>query len=386
MSDQTATDAALSRQVQLDQLVLPPDDVREGRSSEGVQSIASSMGDPDVGQQQPIAVYPNDYAEVVDDGTEDELDDLFGDGHPLVIHDGVTRYRAAEMLGWDTLWAVIVPAPPENEVVARLEANTERLDMSDPEIYKALYDHYQSTEATLDDVGEKVGASGSYMSRVFSLLDAPEWLREPWEHPQHPLGTSHAMACLSFLSGDTAEAYADAGGLTEQEAHERAVEDARLMVDVQQQHDLQVGDFRDRCQRKKKETIDQLQDQRSPEQKQADGQRKAADSQHTDPDEARPDPCSICGGERPNRRRYALNVCESDYGMLSELEANGNTLVANAETAPADGQPALEDVPPRQKVAQGLHEAYGLPKEEAAGFFDEVGDQIQQAQEATGDD
>lgn len=372
---------SISREVPLDQLALPTDDVRDSRDEDGVRSLASSMGDPEVGQQQPITVYPNDQAEVPNDPTGQDLAELYQDDALLTIHDGVTRLRAAEMLGWSTLWAVIVPEPPENEVVARLEANTERIDMSDYEVFKALYDHYEETDATLEEVGEKVGVSASYMSNVFGLFEAPDWLRRPWATDGHPLDTSHAIAVKSFLSDNTVGEYAQAGGLDDKEAHERAVDDAKLMVQVQAEHDVSVSDFRQRCKRKKKETVDGLKDQRSQAEKQAEGQTATAERDHTPADVEEPDPCLVCGGDRRMDRKIALPVCNEDYGMLSEMRANGGTLIANGETPElSDGDP-LEDTPPSQLVARGLQREYGLPIEEGKAFFEEVGQQIQQGQQ-----
>lgn len=374
------TDATISRQIPLEQLIPAETDVRQGRDPDKIRSLASSMGDPEIGQQQPIAVYPKNYPAAVEDGTEDELAELFEDGHDMVIHDGLSRFRAAQSLGWSTLWAVILPEPPENEVVARLEANTESLDMADYEVYTALYDHYQESDATLEDIGEKIGVSASYVSNVFGLFDSPEFVRKAWATEAHPLETSHALAIRGMLSEGSVDEYAQAGGIDDGEARERAKDDARLMIDVQAQHDLGVTDFRARCKRCRKETIDQLQDQRTLDERQADGQAKAAEDRQTpiEPEPADPDPCQICGS--PADRKIAVDVCREDYGMLSEMKANGEVLMdqAGGSSSPAEPQGSSGQEP--TEAAEALAAAAGISPDQAAQVVQQVQQEASQAQ------
>jgi len=373
------TDVAISRQVPLGRLTLPEDDVRQGRDPGGVRSIAASMGDPDVGQQQPITVYPAEYEDLPEGMTEEELTAMYEDGSDLVVHDGVTRLRAAQELGWRTLWAVLVDSPPENEVVARLEANTERLDMSDYEVYTALYDHYEDSDATLKDVGEKVGVSESYISQVFGLFDEPEWLLTPWEDDTHSLETSHALAVRAMLTENSIESYQQAGDLDRGEAEHLAEQDARLMIDVQAEHGLGVSDFRDRCTRCAKETLDQLRDQRSREEKQADGETRAAEreaSSHT-PTETPDHTCLMCGA--PADRKIAVDVCREDYGLLSELKAAGETLPEDSgamASSPSDSEgPATQP----QDAVQALAAVTDISPKAAREVIHEVQQQAAQS-------
>jgi rubrerythrin len=369
------TVSTIARQIDLDQLILPETDVRQGRDADQVRSLASSMGDPEIGQQQPINVFPADHDDVVDEGGQEELVELYEADHPMTIHDGVSRYQAATQLGWSTLWAVITPEPPENEVVARLEANTENLDMSDYEVYSALHDHYQTSEATLEDVGTKIGVSASYVSNVFGLFDSPSWLREAWERDGHPVETSHALAVRSMLSEESVSEYARAGGLTDEEALAEAEDDARLMIDVQQQHDLGVTDFRERCKRCRKETIDALQDQRTIDEKRADGQSKAAEDRETtvDPEPVQADPCTVCGQEAD--RKIALDVCREDYGMLSEMKANGEVLMAQAEGPAGPPESPPETAGGAGEAAEALAKATGIDPGQAQAVVDQVNEE-----------
>jgi len=366
------TNGRISRAVPLDQLRAPETDVRERRSEEDVMSLASSMGDPDVGQLQDILVHPVDPGEHVEEGDAEELHSLFQADHPMRVVDGETRRQAARKLGWATVDATIVPRPPENTVIAQLDANTERIEMTEYETVRALKEHYEETGATLKDMQDKVGYSPGYLSELFGLLEAPDWLTEPWRHHGHPLETGHARAVNSFLSADTIETYAQAGDLDDDTARQRAVQDAQLMIDVAAKHEPTVSDFQQRSKRKKKDTIDQLQDQRSAEQKQADGQTRSAEQAHTPAEPPDPEPCLICGSERPNRRKYALPVCGEDYGMLSEAEANGEPLLSQAPAEPnSPPQPehGHEEV---SEAAEALAQASGIDMKEAQAVVQKV--------------
>jgi ParB/RepB/Spo0J family partition protein len=386
MSDSQQTTARLSRPVPLDQLRPPETDVRDRRPEDAVQSLAASMGDPDVGQLQDILVHPVDHDDLVEDGTEDELQALYADDHPLRIVDGETRRLAAEMLGWATIDATIVPAPPNDTVIAQLDANTERVDMTEYETVRALYDWKEQVGATVEATAEKAGFSPSYMSDVFSTFDSPDWLVQAWRHPDHPLETSHARAVKSFLTDNTVEAYADAGNLTRAEAYDEAEKDAKLMIDVQQEHDLQVGEFRKRCSRLKKQTKDELDDNQDWGDKQGEAQAKKANNRDTGPDPPEPDPCLVCGGDRPHGRRFAVPVCADDYGMLSDMEARGELLIANAEAEPAPDSLPHGDLSPREMARQGLAEFLGAPASEVDQVLDQLEQQAAQApQEAAND-
>jgi len=366
--------ARISRAIPLDQLRQPETDVRERRAEDDIMSLAASMGDPNVGQLQDILVHPVEPDELEGDMTDDRLDELFRDDHPLRIVDGETRRLAAEKLGWATLDATIVPEPPESTVVAQLDANTERIEMGEAETVRALFTHYQETELTLEDMADKVGYSRSYLSNVFGLCKAPEWLQEPWRNPDHPLGTSHALALKSLLTENSLEGYQRGGGLDEEEAYQRAESDARLMIDVQAEHELPVGEFRKRTKRCRKETIDQLEDQRDLEEKRADGQADAAETEvRTGPGPEPPElDCMVCGNEAD--RKIALDVCREDYGMLSEMKANGEVLMAQAEGSNA--QPAVNAGANggASDAAEALAAATGIDPRQA----EQVVEQVQQ--------
>jgi len=374
--------ARISRAVPLDQLRQPETDVRERRAEDDIMSLAASMGDPNVGQLQDILVHPVDPDELDEDMTADRLDELFRDDHPLRIVDGETRRLAAEKLGWASLDATIVPEPPESTVVAQLDANTERIEMGEAETVRALFEHYQETENTLEDMAEKVGYSRSYLSNVFSLCEMPDWVQEPWRDPDHPLSTTHALAVKSLTTGNSIEGYQEAGGLDEEEAYQRATEDARLMIDVQAEHDLSVQEFRRRTKRCRKETIQGLRDQRDLDEKRADGQTETAETQvNTGPGPKVPTPdCLVCGNEAD--RKIAVDVCREDYGMLSEMKANDEVLMAQADSSgprpPANAEPSDST----GEAAEALANAAGIDPRQAQ----QVVEQVQQEAAETRED
>jgi len=369
----------LSRAVPLEQLRPPETDVRQGRPQDQVQSLAASMGDPDVGQLQDVLVHPVDHDELEDIDDDDDLDALFRDGHPLRIVDGETRRQAAEMLNWHTLQATIVPEPPENTTIAQLDANTERIEMGEFETVRALAMHREETGASLSDMADKTGYSESYLSDVFSTMDSHEDIVEAWRHPEIPIGTSEARALKSMLTQNSIERYQQAGGLGEEAAYQRALEDVRLMIDVQQKHNLQTGEFRKRCNRCVKESLDQLADDRDAADKQAEGQAKRAEQAATPQSGPDPDPCMVCGSERPRDRRFAVPVCEQDYGMLSDMRAAGDVLLASGDIASEDSGDAPEPQADPQSAAEALAAVAGIPPEQAAQVVQQVQEQAQQA-------
>jgi hypothetical protein len=250
--------------------------------------------------------------------------------------------------------------------------------MTQAETVRALYQHYQETEHTLEELGEKVGYSRSYLSNVFGLCESPDWLQNAWRNPDHPLETGHGLAVKSLLTSGAIEGYQEAGGLDEEEAYEKGVQDAKLMIDVQQEHELPVGEFRKRTKRCRKETIDQLQDRRDLEDKRADGQADAAETAvRTGPGPEPPEhDCMVCGS--PSDRKIALDVCREDYGMLSEMKANGEVLMAQA--AGSSSPPAVNSGKNggSSEAVEALAAATGIAPEQAQQVVEQVQQEAQQ--------
>lgn len=363
----------ISREVPLDQLRHPDFDVRQGRPEADIRSIAQSMGDPGQGQQQPINVFPADRDDLPDDPGADDLHGYFQADGRLIIHDGVTRALAAQKLGWETIWAVITPAAPENEVIARLSANTDRVDMTDYETVSTLYEYYAREDITQADLAEKAGMGASTLSKLFSVLDGPDWLSEPWADPGVPFSSTHAIYTYYMFHGSALEDYQEAGDLGETEAKERAIEDAKMMIRVQTDQDLQPAEFQTRCQRLRKQTCDELADGRDWGEKQADGATQAAEAEA---ERGLPDPfdgqdCMVCGQD-PDRK-VAVPVCGSHYGLMTDMRNRGESLtqVTRAQAdLPADPDPPDRD--PETKAVEGLQELFGFQEQEARAVLDRI--------------
>jgi len=362
----------ISRAVALEQLRPPETDVREHRDERSIRSLAASMGDPSVGQLQDVLVHPVDPEQFDDDIDAQQLYELHRDGHEMRIVDGETRRLAAEHLGWHSLDATIVPAPPENTTIAQLDANTERIDMSGYETCRALYEHYEQTDSTLADMQEKTGFSPGYLSEVFGLFDAPQCVQDAWKHPDHPLGPTHAIDVARILNESTVQQIAAAGDLDEHEAYERALEDVRLMIDVQGEHDLAAGEFRKRCKRCVKETRQGLEDSRSHQERTADGQQSAAEQAAATgaPTETPDRYCRVCGD--PADRKIALDVCNSDYGMLSDMKARGEQLLEQADSPETPPQSPDSTDSDTQAAVDAVSQALDLPPEQASAALQAI--------------
>jgi ParB-like chromosome segregation protein Spo0J len=365
----------ISRAVPLEQLRAPETDVREHRDQDSIRSLAASMGDPSVGQLQDVLVHPVAPDELEGEIDSEQLHELHRDGHDMRIVDGETRRLAAEHLGWHSLDCTIVPEPPESRVIAQLDANTERISMTGFETCRALHEHYQETGCTLADMQDKTGYSPGHLSEVFSLFEAPECIQQAWQHPDHPVSTTDARNLRRLLTENQIERYAAAGGLDEEEAYDRALQDVRLMIDVQEQHELTATEFRKRCQRCMQESLQELSDSRTQQEKQADGQQQAAEQRARSGKPTQPpqEYCRVCGDE--SDRKIALNVCRSDYGMLSDMKAQGETLLEQRESPePAPSSPRSDSGSEDQAVA-AISDALDLPEEQAHAALSAIAEQ-----------
>jgi ParB/RepB/Spo0J family partition protein len=374
-------DTRVSRTIPLEQLVGPSNDVRTGRPEEDVKSLASSMDRPGVGQIQDILVHPVDYDDIDQEIDEEWIDEHLNAGYKFRVVDGETRRQAAERLGWHSMHATVVPEPPEDDVVAKLDANTERVDMTDYEVAKALKEYYEETEATLDEVGKKMGVSGSRMSQVFSVLDAPEEITERWKHPDHPMTLAYAMSLRQILGENTEEKYREAGDLDRDEARELQERDLQQMIGVLEEHEPKVKDFRQRVKRRIKGTVDQIESDKSWTDKTAEGKAQTAHKRSNEPATPDRDPCTICGQERSHDTVKAIDACSSCYGLLTDLEERGETLVKGGTPQERVSLEDQEDLPPKERAAQALSEAIPeLTPEEAMQGIASMEQQIQAAE------
>lgn len=123
-----------------------------------IKELAESLRQ--VGLQQPIRVRPD------------------GDGFVLV--DGERRYRAAQSLGWKTIQAVVEERPLDaaGALQRQLICNCQREDLTPLEKAAAIERLMRETNWTESQVASKLGFSCATVTRLLSLLQLPEALRE----------------------------------------------------------------------------------------------------------------------------------------------------------------------------------------------------------------
>lgn len=329
-------------QLPVDQLRPPEDDVRTHRPDEQVRSLANSMGDPDVDQLQPILAYPVGY-EDLEVESSDDLDDLVRDGHEFEILDGTTRYLAArDHLKWHSLWTWIHDEPPENATLARLDANTERITMSEFETVRAIVDHKRDTGKTWAEIAEETGWSPSYLSQVSTTLEGPDWLTDAWQDPEIPITTSHANRFMRAMGPKFQGQLLEYGDMTEEEAAQRAERLAQNLLEWTVDYGWSPTELDDAISRKWKEILDELAGPSGHREKQREAEKDQAAAMHGAPKgQAEEDlSCVICGNDWTTR--IAVPVCDEDRGLLADHVGKGQHLMDTGEPQQAPPQAELE--------------------------------------------
>lgn len=332
----------VSTRVPLDQLRPPEEDVREHRPEQAVQSIAQSMGDPTVGQLQPVLAYPAGW-EDLDLDSQDDLRQLVQDGHDIIVLDGETRRQAAQdILGWHDLWAWIWDEPPENATVAQLDANTERIDMTEYETIRAIVNHKEDTGRTWTEVAEDVGYHPSTLRGYAAVLNGPDWLQDAMQDPDNVIQVGHAREIYKGIGQDFREAMVELSDLDEDGAKQKAMKLGRNLVGWANEYGWSVTDTRDAVNRKQQDVLDELEigGGHREHQRQAEKEGAAADHGTALNQEPQPDHCIICGAQATTR--IAIDVCDEDRGMLNNQRQTGEPLMAPAEEQQEPVSPDVE--------------------------------------------
>lgn len=332
----------ISTRVPLDQLRPPERDVREHRPEQAVASIAQSMGDPTVGQLQPVLAYPAGHDDLEAE-TQEDLRALIQDGHDVVVLDGETRRQAAkDELGWHDIWCWVWDSPPENATVAQLDANTERIDMTSFETVRAIVDHKEETGRTWTEVAKDVGYSASTLSGYASVVNGPDWLTEPLRDPDHQLDVGHAREIYRVMGDSVTEGFEEIGGLEEEAAQAKQRKLGENLVHWCHEYGWTVTETRKGVERKIQEIHDELEHGGGHQERQRQAESDAASQMHGAPvnQQEEPDECIICGNRATTK--VAIDVCDQDRGMLTDQQAKGEPLMAPAEEQ-QDAQPAQID-------------------------------------------
>jgi ParB/RepB/Spo0J family partition protein len=268
------------------------------------------------GQLQAAKVYPDPA--VLEDYDDDldvqDLREIAAAECDLVVEDGWTRREAARINNWKQLRVEIFPDASDDTVVAQLEANTERIDMADYETMQALKTWSDETDKSQAEVAETIGKARSTVSNWFRALDAPEYLTTRWQDPDTHIEYGHVREILRLPTEDL---------------QRKVLEDCL-------QYDRSVTMTRETAKNTAKAWKRNQQDERSKEEREADGQARRAErqaKQEVARQEDRPD-CVLCGA--PGKTTIALPVCKEDYGLLTRKKETGEPLLGEvaAEESP----------------------------------------------------
>lgn len=333
----------IATRVPLDQLRPPESDVREHRPEKQVAGIAQSMGDPSVGQLQPVLAYPAGWDDL-DLEDQDDLRQVVRDGHDIVVLDGETRRQAAaDFLGWHDIWCWIWDEPPENPTVAQLDANTERIDMTSFETVRAIVDHKDDSGRTWQEIAEDVGYDPSTLSKYASVLRGPEWIVEPLRDPDHPLEVGHAREIYAVTGQKITDAFCEVGALEEDKARRKQAKLGRHLVGWAAEYGWTVTETRQAVERKVNEVLDELEHGGGARERQRQAEKDAAASLHGAPvnQDQDDDECIVCG--RRATTKIAIDVCDEDRGLLTDHQAKGEPLMSPQEPQ-EDPQELLEDL------------------------------------------
>lgn len=188
----------MSRDILLSLIDPDPDQARKtfdaGRLEELAQSMAAS------GQAVPVLLRPGQ------------------DGRFLLVH-GERRWRAAQLLGWDTLRAEVQDLTPDQACWLALVENLQRADLSPIEEAQA-YQAALSGGLTQAALGQKVGKSQSYIAQKLRLLTLPEPLQ--FYLDRGALSEGHARQLLRLRNVYGPDLPAAALWTVPEEAHELA--------------------------------------------------------------------------------------------------------------------------------------------------------------------
>lgn len=154
----------------LDLLDAPETPIRTSMTDAGLDELAHSLAVE--GLLQPILVYP--------------LAERF------VLRDGGRRARAARMLRWPTIDAIITAPPAGAAAAASLIANIQREDMNPMDEARALTQLLDYPTPTNRDLARRVGKDPTWVSQRLALLDLDPSTQAMVEARALPM--SHALA------------------------------------------------------------------------------------------------------------------------------------------------------------------------------------------------
>ena len=155
------------------EVVLAPQ-VRECADDESIPNLAASMRE--VGQLQPIRTR------------------LEGGRH--IVVDGERRLRAARLLGWETIAAIVEGRElcAEDIIQRQLIANIQRKNLSGLEAAQAIEKLIQHTGWSAKQVAAKLGVSPATIAKLRALLNLPASMQDQIQNGSLAPSTAYALA------------------------------------------------------------------------------------------------------------------------------------------------------------------------------------------------
>lgn len=158
----------------LDQVIPDPDQPRRFFEEESLERLAASLRE--LGQLVPIRVR--------------------FDGERFIIEDGERRMRAAKRAGFTTIAVIVEEKGVSNGGAGQrqLVINCQREDLTSGEKAHAIRRLMDETGWNASQVADRLGFSKATVSRLLSLLDLPEAIRERVNSGEIPLSAANSLA------------------------------------------------------------------------------------------------------------------------------------------------------------------------------------------------
>jgi ParB/RepB/Spo0J family partition protein len=160
--------------VGLDQIVADPDQPRRFFEEDSLERLAASL--KELGQLVPIRVR--------------------FDGERFLIEDGERRLRAAKRAGFSTIAVIVEEKGVANGGAGQrqLVINCQREDLTSGEKAHAIRRLMDETGWNASQVADRLGFSKATVSRLLSLLELPEPIRERVDSGEIPLSAANSLA------------------------------------------------------------------------------------------------------------------------------------------------------------------------------------------------
>jgi len=161
-------------QLSLQTIIPNPYQPREGFDEQGLIKLADSLAEQ--GLQQPLVVRKT------------------GEGYQLVM--GERRLRAARILGWKRIPAVVRDVDDKQVLQFALVENLQREDLNAIEEAKAFSQLVEKFDMTHEGIGKLVGKSRTAVTNTIRLLQLPQEVQDMVSHETLHPGAARALLSL----------------------------------------------------------------------------------------------------------------------------------------------------------------------------------------------